>query len=365
MRNIKSIWVCLIMCVTMQVWSQDLHYSWYQFAPLTVNPALAGAFSGSYRINGIYSDKQGALTARNYRTFTLSADSPIMRGIRRQDWVGLGIEASMINPLNRSGLVTNLEPGGSSFTAFQTWTTMKIGAAYHLSLDKKRTRIFTLGAQYANNTRAYKNLSQADGRVNPMTGAVDLDIQRFNAFARQADPQKDYSLPFKDITVGVMYNVRNKKSDLKLGVAVEGINAPKVGLDTIPKLREKKYLGMNIHGAYEMEVNKRTWITPGFYYYSLGPSNGLNINTHVKYLLQPENELNLIGGLGFRNLRALSVYAGAEKKNIKIGMAFDVDLSSAAIGSKGVGGFEIVGSYIGTVYKKPKVKPEVFCPRLK
>jgi hypothetical protein len=49
---------------------------------------------------------------------------------------------------------------------------------------------------------------------------------------------------------------------------------------------------------------------------------------------------------------------------VRVGFAYDIDMSSAAIGSKGVGGFEIVASYIGKIYKKPKLKPEIFCPRL-
>ncbi|MBL0100859.1 MAG: hypothetical protein IPP49_13170 [Saprospiraceae bacterium] len=62
---------------------------------------MPGLFSGSYRISGIFSDKQAAFTSRPFTTLTLSADAPIIRGIRKQDWVGLGVE---IDVIGNSGL---------------------------------------------------------------------------------------------------------------------------------------------------------------------------------------------------------------------------------------------------------------------
>ena len=52
----------LYLIVLLFAWSidldaQKLHYSYYQFAPLDVNPANSGAFSGSYRVSGIYTKK--------------------------------------------------------------------------------------------------------------------------------------------------------------------------------------------------------------------------------------------------------------------------------------------------------------------
>jgi hypothetical protein len=171
----------LLVLVSMTVFTQELHYSYYQFTPLNVNPANAGAFSGSYRISGIFSDKQAAITPRPFRTFTLSADAPIIRGIRKQDWIGIGIEADIIG---KSGLNFNEQSNSinpevnSSFT--QSWTFMKIGAAYHFSLDKKQTNIITFGAQFINGSRDYNRLNQKDGRVKLQTGFPDFDIEQFN-----------------------------------------------------------------------------------------------------------------------------------------------------------------------------------------
>ncbi|MBK8519102.1 MAG: PorP/SprF family type IX secretion system membrane protein [Saprospiraceae bacterium] len=354
--------------------TQELHYSYYHFTPLNVNPANAGAFSGSYRISGIFSDKQAAITSRPFRTFTLSADAPIVRGIRKQDWIGIGIEMDVVGKsgLNLDALDRTDFPGDATGST-QSWTFMKIGAAYHLSLDKKQTNIITLGAQFINGSRDFNRLNQKDGRVNVQTGYPDLDIEYFNkgnssgsGSTGGSSNRIDYN-PYKDLSVGFLYNARRKNSDLKLGFAAEGLLNPAVGFNsrgTNKDSLETKYFGLNIHGSYEMTVNKKTQVIPAIYYYSLGPANALNVNTHVWYKVDPEKDFRAGAGLGLRNLRAAIIYLGAEFKDLKVGLAYDIAISSATIGSRSVGGFELCASYMGKIYKKPKPKPIIFCPSL-
>lgn len=370
----KTIAICLIALAALgSLRAQELHNSYYQFTPLNINPANAGAFAGSYRISGIYSDKHAAITPRPFRTFTLSADAPIIKGLRKQDWVGIGVQ---LDVLGQSGLNYSASVAGEfDSRPTQSWTFMKIGLAYHLSLDKKQTKIFTLGAQLSNGSRNFNMLSQKDGRINPQTGAQDLDILAFNTGPAQGGGNNQSNSNnvvfggYRDLSVGVLYNARGKKSDMRLGLAVEGILNPAIGFsqratgnasDTL----EHKYFGINVHGSYDMEVNKKLHIVPGFYYYNLGPANALNINSHAWYQLDPEKDFRVGGGLGVRNLRAAILYLGAEFKDFRAGFAYDMDLSSAAIGSGGVGGYELALSYLGKIYKKPKPKAVIFCPKL-
>jgi len=145
MERRLSLLIVLVLIVSTFGRTQELHYSYYHFTPLNVNPANAGAFSGSYRVSGIFSDKQAAFTPRPYRTTTLSADAPIVRGIRKQDWIGLGIQMDVIG---NSGLFVGKEneanQGAVSTGSTQQWTFMKIGGAYHLALNKKQTSVITL-----------------------------------------------------------------------------------------------------------------------------------------------------------------------------------------------------------------------------
>jgi len=361
--------VLLFSCLNVILIGQDLHFSYYQFTPLNVNPANAGAFSGSYRISGIYSDKQSAITARPFRTLTVSADAPIIRGIRKQDWIGVGVQADLVGSSGGNDDFNNI--GTVNPSALQSMTYIKVGLAYHLSLDKKQTNILTFGAQYSNGNRGYNRLTNNDGRVFPQTAFPDQDIQEFNNNGNQnpgggagGDPNQRIALGIRDWSTGILFNARRKNSDLKLGIALEGLFAPIVSFVETPDSTENKYRGINFHGEYDMTINKRVNIIPGFYYYNLGPASAFNINTHATYQLDPEKDLKLTAGLGTRNLRAIIFYAGAIIKDIRVGMAFDMDISTAVIGSNGVGGFEICASYMGKIYKKPKPKPIIFCPRL-
>jgi type IX secretion system PorP/SprF family membrane protein len=355
--------VLLISCLNVYLIGQDLHFSYYQFTPLNVNPANAGAFSGSYRVSGIYSDKQAAITPRSFKTFTLSADAPIIRGIRKQDWIGVGVQADIVGS---SGIHLNSSNDGSAAPgSTQTMTFVKAGLAYHLSLDKKQTNILTLGVQYSSGNRSIEQLSQFDGRVKPQTGLLDKDIEELEKLGK-SDPNGNAVVGIKDWSSGILFNARRKNSDLKLGIALEGIFTPVIGFIKNPKDTAvyEKYRGINFHGEYDMTINKRVNIIPGFYYYNLGPATAFNVNTHATYQLDPEKDLKLTAGLGTRNLRAIIFYAGAIIKDIKVGIAFDMDISTAVLASNNVGGFEICASYMGKIYKKPKPKPVIFCPRL-
>jgi type IX secretion system PorP/SprF family membrane protein len=363
-KKIITTVACFIFCITLG-FTQEPHYSSYHFTPLNVNPAFAGAFSGSYRVNGIYSTKHFTISPKPFVTYSLSADAPIVRGIRKQDWVGIGIEMDVISSGLNFTQDSNDKTQTNSVDPFQNWSFAKIGVAYHLALDKKQSNIFTIGAQFMNGSRNFNQLSQFDGRVRLQTIFPDLDIVHFNS-SKGGNNRIEYG-SYKDLSVGVLYNARRKTSDLKFGLALEGLLNPKIGFNSKSGSRdstETKYFGINLHGVYEMQMNKKTQIIPALYYYSLGPANALILNTNVWYKLDDEKDFRAGAGLGLRNLRAAIVYLGAEFKDLRVGLSYDLDISSASIGSGSVGGVEVGVSYLGKIYKKPKPKPVIFCPRL-
>lgn len=335
------------------MYSQDIHFSMYQFAPLNVNPAMAGAFNGSYRVQGIYSDDFASVTARPYQTVTLSADAPIIRGFRKQDWIGVGLE---FTALNRSGEMNNEDGVESGF--LQNWTIGKIGLAYHLSLDKKQTNIITLGGQYINMTRNFgQTLDQWDSRYGILAGGVDPDIMKLQQ--NQGNQQdQGASLGGKNVNIGMMFTARRKLSDLKVGFAMRGLFDQRIGIT------ERTVFGLNIHATYERMLNKKLQIVPGFFYYQLGPANAWNANAQSFYTINEDKGFKLGGGLGTRAFRQAILMIGGEYKDIKFGISYDADISDLSVASGSVGGFELAIGYLGKIFKTPKPKPVIFCPRL-
>jgi len=352
-----------------QSWGQDLHYSYYHFTPLTVNPANAGAFSGSYRVGGIYTAKDGAISDRSFRNFSLTADAPIVRGIRKQDWIGIGVQADVLNALNGAGDPSSeLIQNNPDAKFAQNWTFIKISVAYHLALDKKQTNILTIGGQLNNGKRTFPGM---EGMLRTdlmgLFNASSLDKDNINTLIREQNGPK--GLLSGDLGIGLLFNARRKKSDLRLGFAVEGLLKPRAGLysnspeepkDSV----ETKPMGLNIHGDYRYDLNKRTSIEPSFYYYSLGPFSAFNINSHAWYQFNEDKDLKGGLGLGTRSFRDVMLYLGARFSTYQVGVSYDLNLNDRTLGSNGLGGLEIAVRYIGTIYKKPKVKPVIFCPSL-
>lgn len=345
---------------------QDIHYSYYNFTPMLYNPANAGAFSGSFRVSGILARKDAGIAQNPFQTFSLSADAPLIRGIRKQDWIGIGFH---IDVLGRSGTILTDPPADN--TNFLDIKNYKIALAYHLALNKNQSDIVTLGFQYGSSTVNMPGLmpNNVSTRVHLQTNLLDLDVQQFQSFLGTGNTDNP-SISYGDVVLGVLYNARRKKSDLRLGFSLEGIFAPRIGVssrstNTNNTIRsESKYFGLNIHGEYKMDLTDRTSVIPAFYLYNLGPATALNINTHVWYQFNPEKELKGGLGLGLRNTNDVILYAGLDFSAIRVGMAYDFNLNNRTIASSGLGGFELAVSYLGKIYKTPKVKPVIFCPRL-
>lgn len=327
--------------------SQDFNFSNYHFSPLTVNPANTGSFTGAYRISGVVANKQTAITARPFQNFAISIDAKMIHGFRKQDWIGIGIQADLIGS---SGLIFD-DDGTTNAGNERTWNFYRVGAAYHYSLDKEQTNIFTLGLQLGHGNRKYLRLSQNDATGNPQTGIVDEDINRFNNFVCQGQLKDNSS--GTDFNVGLLYVLKHNKSELRLGAALEGILKPSMSIIVGSGMKmDKSQIGLNFHGSYDINISERVHIMPGFFYYSLGSAQALNINTRGLYLLNPEKDLKLIGGLGLRNMRAAMLFAGVEIGSFIIGLNADFDMSSSVAGPSGVGGFELAISYIRKAKKK-------------
>lgn len=344
------------------LYAQDTHFSNYHFMPLTVNPAMTGAFNGTYRLGGMYKDNYTfAQSANGYHVVNVFGDSPIMRGFRSVDWIGIGVET---NQLSYAGSTRNNEGLHEKYSL--NWTNFKISGSYHFSLNKKQSRILTLGLQINMsslnfNEAALRNINNT--RYGIATGMDDPDMRMYlNSITTTNNRGTQARAGFRDFITGLMFVNKNKQGELRIGFAAEGITRPRYGSQNGGSYR--KPVGFHIHGEYEMIMNKRTRIIPAAYFYSIGAANALNINGRVKYLVNPEKDLILVGGLGARNLRQGILMLGAEFNNYQLGASFDFDLGESAIASQGFHGFEIGLIYKGIIYKKPKTTPIILCPRI-
>lgn len=320
---------------------QDFHYTQYFMSPLGVNPALAGAYNGSYRINGIYRDQYRSAALKPFGGFSLNVDAPIIRGIRKQDWIGVGLRIEQ----NTSGAL------GQKLNFYG------LGVAYHLALDKKQNSIFTIGAQYGTGGYSYNKLGVGDTGNSIINNSLSNQENNFNGSELEVDGGS-----LNDLTVGVLYNRKNPKSgsDFKLGVSVEGIMNP----NRASEGQDNKGIGLNGFGTYEFIMSKRASLTSGAYYYSNKKASAIIVNSIYNYKLKPGDEMILHGGLGLRNARAALIYLGMTISGIRVGLAYDLDIGASTPGTNNHKSIELGVTYLGKIYKKPKPKPIIYCPRL-
>ena len=328
---------------------QDFHYTQYFMSPLGVNPALAGAFNGSYRINGIYRDQYRGAAAEPFGGFSLNVDAPIIRGIRKQDWVGVGLRMEQ----NRSGAL------GQKLNYYA------LGAAYHIAMDKKQTNIFTIGAQYGTGGYTYNQLVNGDTGGSIISGSLTEQDVMFNASQGTGGGTGDPTVSggsLNDLSAGVLYNKRFAKtgSDLKIGVAVEGLLNP----NRARRGQDPKGIGLHGFGTYDHVMSKRSSITSGAYYYSNKQASAIIVNSIYNYKLKPEDQFMLHGGLGLRNARAALIYVGATIKGVRVGIGYDVDIGASTPATNNHKSIELGVTYLGKIYKKPKPTPIIYCPRL-
>lgn len=335
--------------------AQDFHYTQYFNAPLNVNPALAGAFNGSYRINGIYRDQYRGSALEVFSGFSLNVDAPIIKGLRKQDWVGIGLRMEQ----------------ATAGAAGQKINAYGLNVAYHLSLDKKQTQILSLGVQYATGGYAYTKGLDDNVYASGILSTVRLSDEAINhqngGNAGAGGQGGGTGTTFdggslSDAMIGVLYNAKNPKSgaDLKIGVSVEGILSPNQGFVG----EDRKTIGINAFSAYEFVINRRTSLTSGLYYYAVNRASALNINSIMNYKIKPGDEMTLHVGAGLRNIRAGLIFLGGTYKGIRVGVGYDLDIGGSVLATNTHKSIELSVAYLGKIYKKPKPKPIIYCPRL-
>ncbi len=356
MRKISTLIVACFLMFTQVGNTQDLHFTMFDFSPMYLNPALAGAYSGTYRIGGIARQQWSvpAGTSDAFRTGSIFIDSPIIRGIRKQDWIGVGIgfdydqvgEVSVKSSLSR------------------------IGASYHLSLDKKQTNIFTFGVQLENASRTLDLTDARSGAALANAGrwATLNDDPSLLALVQSGGSQNgEPSLDgtYRDVIFGLGYRSKiGRTNSLSLGLALSQLFNPD---QSVAQGRFELPTKITFHGQYRFLLVPRLTMTPGVIVQKQSNTWDRGVQTVFGYLFKPEKGLVLNGGLGFRavNASALQFILGAEIKDLRFGLSYDMQLAGdIATASNTVGGFEIGVAYVGRIYKKPKVKPLIICPRL-
>lgn len=332
--------------------AQDYHFSNYRMLPLHVNPALAGAFQGTFRIGGVARGQWWGTaggtpqSGDGYKTVSGFIDSPVIRGLKKTDWIGVGMDYFYDNA------------GFSDLT----YTGGNLNIAYHLSLDKKQTSVLTIGVGPGSVTT---NLNvDADYITRVDRSQLNYGTNPDLALAFQNAMQGKLSSSVGNWRVGALLTTAmGKTADLRLGASVSHLLKPNKGLltgTTGATQQDQLKRKLSIFATIYSQVSDKMVFVPSLFVENQYGTTKILVQGQGNYLFNEDKDFWLNFGLGFRLASASDVilFLGSDYKDWSVGLSYDVNfgpLDSA---------MELGLTKVIKIYKKPKAAPVMICPRL-
>ena len=316
--------------------AQEIHFTMFDMTPLTINPALAGDFEGTFRVGGIFRDQYATAIPNEFITPSAYIDAPIFMGFRKNDWFGAGLMFYQ----DRAG-AGNLINGA-----------YKLNASYHLALNKKATSYLSLGFHTGLMQRRIADKDKfifSDELLSPGTSSVDK--------ANISDQPINYG----DYGAGIVFkSTISKTGFLQMGIKAEHFTRVNVSLLT---QNDRLPMRMTAFGKADIPISDQFSLIPSALFEIYGPASEFIIQAGGKYLLNEEKDISLRAALGYRVLDATQIILGIDWKDLRLGLGYDITTSGLTSATRGFGGFDIAVSYMVRIFKKPTVDPVIFCPR--
>lgn len=359
MKFLKGLLFFIFMSLAGSMNAQDIHFTQFYLSPLTTNPAYTGAFEGTFRVGGIIRDQWGSvLTQNSFRTPSFYVDAPLIM-VGKRSWLGVGA----MFYTDKAG---TLSLGTNQFAG---------SAAIHMALDKKSQNMLTIGVQAGsirrsiNTTDAISDASIRFG-ADPLLGLGQSNDGQFNSSSF-------------DVNAGILLKSRiNEKMRLEIGASLKHILTPDLHLNegvSVAIDPDSTVVGTGVsadgrdawdvpgnfllHGQFFVDVTDKWQIKPAFLFQSLSGANEIMIQGLVGYHLNEKKDMTLNFGVGYRLRDATKFIVGMDYKQFRAGFAYDLTISDLRDASSSANGLELGVSYIAKIFKKPNVKPVIFCPR--
>ena len=336
LRHIYGLYLALFVATSLS--GQALHLTSYAHAPISLSPAMTGAYAGSARVGATTREQYREFLTQPYTSSNVYIDSPLALGLPEQQWVGVGLE------------INNSIDGALSLTR-QNITT---AVSYHMALDKKYKTVIGMGLAY---TYQRKNIDNSNGAnfEDEVLGLIDRSqdhnlLENFSAINNGLHLgiylKKKYSkkLSYRiGAAVREVYNTSNKRSDLNATTAHRQII---------------------MHADWDYKLNKVVSLSPTLLYQKIPYSTNATGLLGIRHKVLKDENLILTYQIGYRWKDAGLTVLGAEYKNYTFTIGYDMTLSSATNYNGLYGAFEIGLSKVFIIHPKVKEKIIQFCPRL-
>ena len=344
MRKLSIALICSF--ITFTVCAQDVHFTQFFTSPLTLNPAQTGLVPGDLRVAGNYRTQWSSVSASPYTTATLSYDMAMLKGkLAEGDAIGLGV----------------LWLNDKSGTAALKNNTFGLSLAFHKGFGRDKLQHLSIGAKgfYVQKTLDQSALHFED-EFDPSTGQPKYKT-------REQINNADLSYP--DFNVGIMYSGQiAEHATAYAGLSYYHLTQPvETFLNDNSQIhsRTTAYLG----GSFDL--NEKTVLYASGLYQSQAKATEVLLGAAVGFIMNPGHDLeyqrNTVFYLGgwYRYGDALAPYVAIEWTKMRIGLTYDVNISTFTPATRGSGGYELSLLFFGNINKRA-AEPSYnwSCPKL-
>jgi type IX secretion system PorP/SprF family membrane protein len=330
----KFIVIIAAVLFTLSAQAQDPHFSQFFASPLTLNPAFTGKFDGLWRLSFNHRDQWPSIP-KAYVTSSASIDFPILKSkVPEKDVFGVGLSGVVDASSNN---ILKLNYGSASMS-------------YHKALSEDGYSTIGAGFQatYSSLTLDVNKLQFADMlQQNGFTGTTSDILTNGN------------NQNYLDMNAGLLYSgSTNGSNNFYLGTSMYHINRPKVSF----KDKNWNLTGrITIHGGGYFPITENLSLNGSVIHQIqnkasetvIGAALGANVNGDL------ERPTSVYIGSWLRLNDAIIPYVGLEINGLRIGVSYDVNVSSLKAATQSRGGTELSIIYI----KKPAEPSGIPCPR--
>ncbi len=326
--------------------AQDVHFSQYFTSPLTLNPALTGLVPDDLRFATNFRTQWASVSSNPYVTGTVSYDMAMLKG-KLAEGDALGIGMMLLYDKSGSGGLTN--------------TTAALSLAYHKGFGREKLQHISIGVQ---GYLVQKHLDFA---------ALHFEDEFDGATGKTTYPTKEIfnnaDLSYPDFNVGIMYTGQlSEHATAYAGLSYYHLTQPVESfLNDNHQIhaRTTGYLG----GSFDL--NENTVLYASGLYQTQAAATEFVVGAAVGFIMNPGHDMDyqkntvLYLGSWYRNNDALAPYVAIEWSKMRIGLSYDVNVSTFTPATRGLGAYEISLLYFGRINKHERMPNYNWsCPKL-
>jgi type IX secretion system PorP/SprF family membrane protein len=332
MRNIhihiRSFYVLTLiigMAFSKQAMTQDIHFSQFFEAPLLRNPALAGIFTGDFRVQTIFHDQWNSFT-NAYRTGSLNGEYKIPIGTS--------------NDYLTAGLQIVYDKAG---TAALSTTELLPALNYSKSLSDEKAMYLSVGFM--------GGLVEKTIDLSKVTTNSQYNGTAYDPALPDGEPFLTPSIHYLDGSLGISFNTSFGKDQLNTlfaGFSYQHLNRPKNSFYKNPAIElDPKYV---LSGGMKLTINDYTYFTLQADISRQGSAREAIGGALYSMKLGDDSENSpyiLDLGAFLRWKDAIIPVLKLESHSLAVSISYDVNVSELKTASQGQGGFELSLSYTG------------------